>query len=505
MLLYMRVYTYLVTIEGIMKPIISLYILLFVLAIPVLNAQTSYVREIPIELPQGISDPQFTPKAVFPCSDNSVIIVGEIMAVSEIYQIYSACIIKLDAQGNRLWQSFALDGDIAPLNVIGINIDENNSVYYIIEYRYDYCIYKTDTNGNSVMVSSGWLRIDNLRNINRAIRLSNDEIIAVGKGNGPNPYYPGNIDYYAFFRMSASGDSLVYQQYPPGINNVDYGANADDMELDSDGLPIAICSIDSSVVSVVKFGLNGNIIQRNDWDGVAEHDNSISKYRICRMPGSNYSLICFRINSGYKVLKFINNTFEDVIQLQGGNYYNSALEYNNGVILAGYDSDIGNTSVRSYNLNSISNWSWNYTQSLWIGLDNNSTERLDICPDSCIVYVADGIRTINVVKFLPNGQVPNDDEVIYPVNSLISVYPNPFNHFTTVSFSTPKTSICELIIYNIKGQAVKHLVSGSKSRGIYKAEWKADDDNGKRVSSGVYFYRLNIDGHVSTRKMVLMK
>ncbi len=103
---------------------------------------------------------------------------------------------------------------------------------------------------------------------------------------------------------------------------------------------------------------------------------------------------------------------------------------------------------------------------------------------------------------------PIPGEVTYHVPDVITSmnnYPNPFNPTTTIKFSTPKTSKCELIIYNIKGQAVKHLVSGSKSRGIYKTEWNADDDNGKRVSSGVYFYRLNIDGHISTRKMVLMK
>jgi len=99
-------------------------------------------------------------------------------------------------------------------------------------------------------------------------------------------------------------------------------------------------------------------------------------------------------------------------------------------------------------------------------------------------------------------------EQTYHVPDIITTannYPNPFNPTTTISFSTPKTSKCELIIYNIKGQEVKRLVSGTKNRGIYKIVWNSDDNNGKKVTSGVYFYRLNIDGHVSTKKMVLMK
>lgn len=101
----------------------------------------------------------------------------------------------------------------------------------------------------------------------------------------------------------------------------------------------------------------------------------------------------------------------------------------------------------------------------------------------------------------PGAELTHVPDIITTMNN----YPNPFNPTTTITFSTPKTSKCELIVYNIKGQAVKHLLSGTKNRGIYKAVWNSNDDNGKRVSSGVYFYRLNIDGHITTRKMLLMK
>ncbi len=103
---------------------------------------------------------------------------------------------------------------------------------------------------------------------------------------------------------------------------------------------------------------------------------------------------------------------------------------------------------------------------------------------------------------------PYPGEVTYHVPDYIVVtdnYPNPFNPTTTIRFSIPKSSDCELIIYNVKGQAVKHLMSETKERGIYRLIWDSKDDNGSLVGSGVYFYRIRIDGLATTKKMLLLK
>jgi len=64
-----------------LKPALCFIAIMFSLL--ALNAQTSYVREIPIELPIGLSVPIFTLKAVFPSNDKGVVVVGEISALSE--------------------------------------------------------------------------------------------------------------------------------------------------------------------------------------------------------------------------------------------------------------------------------------------------------------------------------------------------------------------------------------------------------------------------------------
>ena len=84
-------------------------------------------------------------------------------------------------------------------------------------------------------------------------------------------------------------------------------------------------------------------------------------------------------------------------------------------------------------------------------------------------------------------------------------YPNPFNPNTTVSFSLPEASKVSLEIYNVLGQKVKQLCSGTRPAGTHTVEWDATDEVGLSVASGVYFYRLKAGGFLQSRKMVLLR
>ncbi|MCB9357959.1 MAG: T9SS type A sorting domain-containing protein [Calditrichaeota bacterium] len=79
-------------------------------------------------------------------------------------------------------------------------------------------------------------------------------------------------------------------------------------------------------------------------------------------------------------------------------------------------------------------------------------------------------------------------------------YPNPFNPNTTIEFSLPNAGEIELAVFNLSGQRVATLYSGSAAAGVHRVDWSA---NG--ASSGMYFYRLQMGNQVLTRKMLLMK
>ncbi len=92
--------------------------------------------------------------------------------------------------------------------------------------------------------------------------------------------------------------------------------------------------------------------------------------------------------------------------------------------------------------------------------------------------------------------------------SLSQNRPNPFNPSTTVSYSIPDDSpelAVKLSVYNIRGQLVRTLVDDSQGSGTYSINWDGTDNGGKKISSGVYFYRLLAGDFVSTRKMVVLK
>ena len=91
------------------------------------------------------------------------------------------------------------------------------------------------------------------------------------------------------------------------------------------------------------------------------------------------------------------------------------------------------------------------------------------------------------------------------INYDLRNYPNPFNPETNILFDLPESGQVKLEIYNIKGQRVKTLLDCYMSSGRSEMLWNSKDDNGKRVSSGVYLYRLQTPTNIITKKMLLLK
>jgi len=85
-------------------------------------------------------------------------------------------------------------------------------------------------------------------------------------------------------------------------------------------------------------------------------------------------------------------------------------------------------------------------------------------------------------------------------------YPNPFNPITTISFSTQENSKINLSIYNIKGQKIKTLIDDEIDKGNHSISWNGEDENNKSVSSGVYFYKINVNNETKiVNKSLLLK
>ena len=124
----------------------------------------------------------------------------------------------------------------------------------------------------------------------------------------------------------------------------------------------------------------------------------------------------------------------------------------------------------------------------------------------------DGIAIIDIGAY-EYGAPPyvdvNDNVIVQtPEVFLHQNYPNPFNPTTTINYSLKENSKVSLNIYNIKGQKVKQLVSNSafqQSAGQHSVVWNGKNDNGKSVSSGIYFYKLRAGDFQKVKKMILLR
>ncbi|MGE5859087.1 MAG: T9SS type A sorting domain-containing protein, partial [Ignavibacteria bacterium] len=83
---------------------------------------------------------------------------------------------------------------------------------------------------------------------------------------------------------------------------------------------------------------------------------------------------------------------------------------------------------------------------------------------------------------------------------LLQNYPNPFNPATNIRFTLPSSGHVILKVYDILGKEAAVLINGYLAAGFHTSVF-----NGSSLSSGVYFYRIEFDNKINTKKMVFIK
>lgn len=80
-------------------------------------------------------------------------------------------------------------------------------------------------------------------------------------------------------------------------------------------------------------------------------------------------------------------------------------------------------------------------------------------------------------------------------------FPNPFNPSTKIQFSLPERTTITLRVMNLLGEEVARIIDGETYE---KGNWEADFV-AEGIPSGTYVYRLEANGHILSKKMVLTK
>lgn len=91
------------------------------------------------------------------------------------------------------------------------------------------------------------------------------------------------------------------------------------------------------------------------------------------------------------------------------------------------------------------------------------------------------------------------------VYDLNQSYPNPARDGANIRYALPKASKVCMSIYNIAGQLIRTLVNSSQKAGYYNVQWDGRDEANKRVSNGVYLYRMQAGEFAKTRKLVILR
>ncbi len=191
-------------------------------------------------------------------------------------------------------------------------------------------------------------------------------------------------------------------------------------------------------------------------------------------------------NLGWTNSHRFNNTYDSQ-----GNKLSQLLEIWNDSVWVNSTRSLYTYDI-NYNctLGELNEWlsnSWQPSSGALTIYYNNSTQSLNFTA---------GTVTVEYTTFSD----VNDEINISNSFALSQNYPNPFNPCTTILFDIPKSEFVTLKVYDILGTEVTTLVNCFKNAGFYKVNF-----DGSKLSSGTYFYRLEVGTFSETKKLILLK
>lgn len=169
-----------------------------------------------------------------------------------------------------------------------------------------------------------------------------------------------------------------------------------------------------------------------------------------------------------------------------------------GMAVMNHDNDTG---ARDCSIE----WATSLTDQVWNNC--NYLGSIELLEDNKINYLLENFRDGSIFNENPDMYIPIPGSSAIPQTSAVvdnfilsQNYPNPFNPTTRISYSLQKTSDVKISVYDLQGKEVAMLVEGRKSAGNHVVQF-----DGSNLSSGIYFYRLQSEGRIFSKKMTLIK
>ena len=83
-------------------------------------------------------------------------------------------------------------------------------------------------------------------------------------------------------------------------------------------------------------------------------------------------------------------------------------------------------------------------------------------------------------------------------------YPNPMSTSATIPFIVSEKAGIQISVYDLQGRKIKDVVSGMFDAGVHQALWDRTDSSGMPVASGLYLYRMSVNGNTTVMKRLLV-
>ena len=137
---------------------------------------------------------------------------------------------------------------------------------------------------------------------------------------------------------------------------------------------------------------------------------------------------------------------------------------------------------------------------------NGQVQRID---NFSQFVLSDGLSAndrVSSAEWIDDGIVTSLTTAEFPTFfELQQNYPNPFNPETAIRYRLDRNAWVHLGIYDIRGQLIKTLAEGWQTSGVYSVVWNGRDELGREVASGTYLSRLEVEGMVQVKRLVLLR